>query len=50
MTVGELIEELKKFNKNLKVEVQHRDDSDYGTDTELLLTNIGDTIEINFLL
>ena len=37
MTVGELIEELKKFDENLKVEVQYRDaGGEYcGTDDEL---------------
>lgn len=39
MTVGELIEKLKKFDKNLKVEVQFRDDGgDYnGTDEDIFL-------------
>ena len=39
MTVGELIEELKKFNDKLKVEVQFRDASgDYrGTDDDIYL-------------
>ena len=39
MTVGELIEELKKFDKDLKVEVQFRDASgDYcGTDEDIYL-------------
>ncbi len=39
MTVGELIEELKKFDKNLKVEVQFRDyGGDYnGTDEDIFL-------------
>ena len=46
MTVGELIEELKKFDDKLKVEVQYRDGGGdyYGTDTELRLVDIGDTI------
>ena len=37
MTVGELIEELKKFDEKLKVEVQYRDSGgEYcGTDDEL---------------
>ena len=39
MTVGELIEELKKFDKDLNVSVQFRDDGGeyYGTDDELYL-------------
>lgn len=39
MTVGELIEELKKFDENMNVTVQFRDDGGeyYGTDDELYL-------------
>ena len=39
MTVGELIEELKKFDENFNVEVQYRDASgDYvGTDDSIYL-------------
>lgn len=39
MTVGELIEELKKFDKNLKVVVQFRDDGgEYnGVDEDIFL-------------
>lgn len=46
MTVGELIEELKKFDKNLKVEVQFRDGGgEYcGTDDELYLLDVGNKL------
>lgn len=39
MTVGELIEELKKFDEKLKVEVQFRDYGDEynGTDEDIFL-------------
>lgn len=42
MTVGELIEELKKFDKNMNVTVQFRDaGGEYcGTDDELYLLAI----------
>lgn len=45
MTVGELIEELKKLDENLKVEVQYRDSGgEYcGTDDELYLLVISNT-------
>lgn len=45
MTVGELIEELKKFDKNMNVAVQFRDSGGeyYGTDDELYLLAISNT-------
>lgn len=46
MTVGELIEELKKFDKDLNVTVQFRDSGgEYcGTDDELYLFTIGNDL------
>ena len=46
MTVGELIEELKKFDKNLNVSVQFRDSGgEYcGTDDELYLFASGNEL------
>ena len=46
MTVGELIEELKKFDKDINVEVQLRDDSgDFcGTDDCIYLRLKNDTL------
>ena len=46
MTVGELIEELKKFDKDLNVIVQHRDaDGELsGVDDELYLFTIGNDL------
>ena len=45
-TVAELIEELKRFDENLKVRVQFRDDGgDYcGTDEEVRLIQVGDIL------
>jgi hypothetical protein len=46
MTVGELIEELKKFDKNLNVIVQYRDGGGpyCGSDDELYLIAIGEDL------
>ena len=46
MTVGELIEELKKFDKNLNVSVQFRDSSGAysGTDDELYIPATGNEL------
>ena len=46
MTVGELIEELKKFDKNLNVSVQFRDrGGEYcGTDDELYILASGNEL------
>lgn len=46
MTVGELIEELKKFDKNMNVTVQFRDGGGeyYGTDDELYLIAVGNDL------
>ena len=46
MTVGELIEELNKYDKDLNVTVQYRDDGGeyYGTDDELYLVANGEDL------
>lgn len=46
MTVGELIEELQKFDKDLNVTVQFRDAGGTycGTDDELYLVAIGEDL------
>ena len=46
MTVGELIEELKKFDKNLNVAIQYRDaGGEYsGVDDELYLLTTGNDL------
>lgn len=46
MTVGDLIEELKKFDKDLNVRVQFRDSGgEYcGTDDELYLLTTGNEL------
>ena len=46
MTVGELITELEKYDKNTKVEVQFCDDDGdyYGTEKNLCLIKLGDVL------